>query len=138
MELVNLILLNPDYEVDSFTSSYQELSSYCRTITIYADSRDGALRLAHRLNSQASLGANVKALYDKHGTLLDLDIIDTGELDSNVSSSRHGFFNVSRPMVDDLYDLIINNNRAEDRSSRLKPYRSVYRFTVIPSTVMDI
>jgi esterase/lipase superfamily enzyme len=138
MELVNLILLNPDYEVDSFTSSHQELSAYVRTITIYADSRDGALRLAHRLNSQASLGANVKALYDQHGTLLDLDIIDTGELDSNVSSSRHGFFNVSRPMVDDLYDLIINNNRAEDRSSRLRPYRSVYRFTVIPATVMDI
>jgi esterase/lipase superfamily enzyme len=138
MELSNLILLNPDYELDSFTGYYEVLSSYCRTITIYADNRDGALRLAHRLNSQASLGANVKALYDEHGTLLDLDIIDTGELDSNVSSSRHGFFNVSRPMVDDLYDLIINGNRAEDRSSRLKPYRSVYRFTVVPATVMDI
>lgn len=138
MELTNLILLNPDYELDSFTGYYNVLSSYCRTITIYADSRDGALRLAHRLNSQASLGANVKALYDQHGQLLDLDIIDTGELDSNISSTRHGFFNVSRPMVDDLYDLIINGNRAEDRSSRLKPYRSVYRFTVVPSTVKNI
>lgn len=138
MELANLILLNPDYEIDSFTGYYTTLSSYCRTITVYADSRDGALRLAHRLNSQASLGANTKALYDENGTLLDLDIIDTGELDANVSSSRHGFFNVARPMVDDLYDLIINGNRAEDRSSRLKPYRSVYRFTVVPPTVMDI
>lgn len=138
MELANLILLNPDYEVDSFTSYYDVLSTYCRTITIYADGRDGALRLAHRLNSEASLGANVKALYDEHGTLLDLDIIDTGELDSNVNSTRHGFFNVSRPMVDDLHDLIIHGNRAEDRSSRLKPYRSIYRFTVLPSTVMDI
>lgn len=138
MELVNLILLNPDYEIETFTGAYTSLSSYCRTITIYADSRDGALRLAHRLNSQASLGANTKALYDVHGNLLDLDIIDTGELDANVSSSRHGFFNVARPMVDDLYDLIINGNRAEDRSSRLKPYRSVYRFTVVPPTVKNI
>ena len=138
MELANLILLNPDYEVDLFTGYYNTLSSYCRTITIYADSRDGALRMAHRINSQASLGANTQALYDEHGNILDLDIIDTGELDANVSSSRHGFFNVARPMVDDLYDLIINGNRAEDRSSRLKPYRSVYRFTIVPPTVMDI
>lgn len=134
----NLILLNPDYEVDSFRSYYQELSTYCKTITVYADNRDGALRLAHRLNSQASLGANVKPLYDEHGALLDIDIIDTGELDSNVSSSRHGFFNVSRICVDDLRDLIINANRAEDRSSRLKPYRSVYRFIVVPITVVNI
>lgn len=138
MEISNLIFLNPDYEVDTFTGAYTTLSSYSRTITIYADSRDGALRLAHRINSQASLGANTKPLYDIHGNLLDLDIIDTGELDANVSSSRHGFFNVARPMVDDLYDLIINGNRAEDRSSRLKPYRSVYRFTVVPPTVKNI
>jgi hypothetical protein len=32
----------------------------------------------------------------------------------------HGYFNINRAMVDDLYELIVTRKRAEERSSRLK------------------
>jgi esterase/lipase superfamily enzyme len=58
LELQNLILLNPDYEVDTFRSDHEELAQYCPAITVYADSRDVALKLAFRLNQKKSLGRN--------------------------------------------------------------------------------
>jgi len=69
---------------------------------------------------------------------LDLDIIDTGDLDSNMSERHHSFFNINRLMVDDLYDLIVTGKRAEERTSRLKATGKVYRFTILPSSVVMV
>jgi hypothetical protein len=49
----------------------------------------------------------VLPIIDEDGNPLDVDIIDTGDLDSNVNGQFHGYFNINRVMVDDLYDLIV-------------------------------
>eukprot|EP00026_Physarum_polycephalum_P001972 Phypoly_transcript_01976.p1 GENE.Phypoly_transcript_01976~~Phypoly_transcript_01976.p1 ORF type:complete len:717 (+),score=63.12 Phypoly_transcript_01976:122-2272(+) len=138
IHLANLILMNPDYEIETFKNDYAELRMYCSRITIYADHRDDAIRLAHRLNQKSSLGNNVLPLLDSKGGFLDIDIIDTGDLDSNMSERHHSFFNINRLMVDDLYDLIVTGKRAEERTSRLKATGRVYRFTILPSSVVMV
>ena len=62
----------------------------------------------------------------------------TGDLDSNMSERHHSFFNINRLMVDDLYDLIVTGKRAEERTSRLKATGRVYRFTILPSSVVMV
>lgn len=106
LEILNLILLNPDYELENFAQEYEELSKYCKNITIYADGRDVALKFSTRLNKKMSLGNNIKPILDTLGNTLDVDIIDTGDLDRNMNSQFHGYFNINRAMVDDLRELI--------------------------------
>lgn len=38
-------------------------------------------------------------------------------------------------MVDDLYDLIVNNKRAVDRNTRIKKFAEIFRFSTVPSSV---
>src|SRR5438128_886381 len=84
--------------------------------------------------------------------LSDIDIIDPSDLDRNMNSQFHGYFNINRMMVDDLWELIVTNKRAEQRTSRLKKYfkiryliiniifryGNVYRFTLVPSSVVMV
>lgn len=138
IHLANIILLNPDYEIETFKNDYSDLREYCSRITIYADHRDEAIRFAHKLTQKASLGNNIRPLQDHKGMTLDIDIIDTGDLDSNMSERHHSFFNINRLMVDDLYDLIVSSKRAEERTSRLKSAGNVFRFTILPSSVVVV
>jgi len=138
LELVNLVLLNPDYELETFKNDYYEMQPYCNKITIYADKRDAAIRLAFKMTSKQSLGNNINPLVDSRGRMLDLDLIDTSDLDRNTSSSFHSFFNVNRLMVDDLWELVVTGKRAEGRYNRLKKWGNVYRFTILPSSVVMV
>eukprot|EP01113_Clastostelium_recurvatum_P032840 TRINITY_DN4274_c0_g1_i6.p1 TRINITY_DN4274_c0_g1~~TRINITY_DN4274_c0_g1_i6.p1 ORF type:complete len:807 (+),score=169.26 TRINITY_DN4274_c0_g1_i6:202-2622(+) len=138
IHMVNLILLNPDYEIETFRNDHSELRSYCSRITVYADHRDQAIRLAFKMTQKASMGNNILPILDNKGSFLDMDIIDTGDLDSNMSERHHSFFNVNRLMVDDLWDLVVTGKRAEERTSRLKNTGRVYRFTILPSSVVMV
>eukprot|EP01111_Echinosteliopsis_oligospora_P012372 TRINITY_DN4218_c0_g1_i1.p1 TRINITY_DN4218_c0_g1~~TRINITY_DN4218_c0_g1_i1.p1 ORF type:complete len:713 (-),score=135.96 TRINITY_DN4218_c0_g1_i1:21-2159(-) len=138
MNLVNIILMNPDYEIETFKNDYADLRTYCSRITIYADHRDEAIRIAHKITQKQSLGNNIMPIVDNKGAFLDLDIIDTGDLDSNMSERHHSFFNINRLMVDDLYDLIVTGKRAEERTSRLRTTGNVFRFTILPSSVVMV
>jgi esterase/lipase superfamily enzyme len=138
IHLANIILMNPDYEIETFKNDYADLRTYCARISIYADHRDEAIRIAHKLTQKASLGNNILPLQDSKGGFLDIDIIDTGDLDSNMSERHHSFFNINRLMVDDLYDLIVTGKRAEERTSRLKQTGNVFRFTILPSSVVMV
>jgi len=138
INLVNIILLNPEYEMETFKNDYLDLRAYCSRVSIYADHRDDAIRLAHKLTQKVNLGNNVHPLLDQNGKFLDIDIIDTGDLDSNMSERHHSFFNVNKLMVDDLYDLIITGKRAEERTSRLKSSGKVFRFSILPSSVVMV
>lgn len=72
INLVNIILLNPDYELETFKNDYYELKNvrdycilylqlqYCPKITIYADHRDAAIKVAFKLTNKPSLGNNSK------------------------------------------------------------------------------
>jgi esterase/lipase superfamily enzyme len=138
ISISNLILLNPDYEVELFRKDYAQLIKYCSNITVYADHRDQALRLSKRLNGGLSLGSHIAALLDAEGNRLDVDIIDASDLDRNMSSGYHSYFNINRVMVDDLHELIVTGKRAEDRTTRLKPSGPVWRFTIVPSSVVIV
>lgn len=80
----------------------------------------------------------VTGLVDDKGNELDVDVIDTSDLDRNVNTQFHGYFNINRIMVDDLFELIVTGRRAEERQTRLKKFKSVYRFTIVPSTVVMV
>lgn len=134
----NLILLNPDYELDAFRKDYFDIHPYCGNITVYADHRDVALKFVYHLTKQLSLGSNVAPLVDSEGNSLDIDVIDTGDLDRNINAQYHSYFNINKLMVDDLWELIVTGKRAEERTSRLKPHGQVYRFTIVPSSVVIV
>ncbi|EFA78923.1 hypothetical protein PPL_08391 [Heterostelium album PN500] len=138
ISLTNLIFLNPDYEIETFKNDYDELRNYCPRITVYADHRDMAIKMAFKMLQKQNLGNNINPISDDYGRSLDVDIIDTGDLDSNMSERHHSFFNINRLMVDDLHDLIVTGKRAEERTSRLKKVNDVYRFSILPSSVVVV
>ena len=37
------------------------------------------------------IGTNFNTLYDRNGRVIDIDVIDTGDLDRNMHNSYHGF-----------------------------------------------
>jgi hypothetical protein len=49
-----------------------------------------------------------------------------------------GYFNINRVMVDDLHELILTRKRAEERVSRLKPHNGIFRFSIVPSSVLVV
>jgi len=139
IHLVNIVFMNPDYELETFKNDFHELKHYCAKITLYADHRDAAVRIAFKMTTKASLGNHVEALVDSKGNALDIDLIDTGDLDRNTNSSFHAFFNINRLMVDDLWDLIVLRKSARERTSRLKrAVGGIYRFCILPSSVLSV
>jgi len=140
--LQNVILLNPDYEAHTFLNDYWDMQQYCANITLYADSRDAPAKAASTMSQFKNLGEELftDQQADKYLAQLnhDIDMIDTMDLDRNVDSQFHGYFNINRLMVDDLYELIVTGKRAEQRSSRLKHHKGTYRFTIVPASVVNI
>lgn len=66
-----------------------------------------------RFPLRQNMGNNINAflsalgLVSDEGDPLDVDIIDTGDLDRNINGQYHGYFNINRVMVDDLWELIV-------------------------------
>eukprot|EP00028_Trichosphaerium_sp_Am-I-7-wt_P005755 CAMPEP_0168528660 /NCGR_PEP_ID=MMETSP0405-20121227/13388_1 /TAXON_ID=498012 /ORGANISM="Trichosphaerium sp, Strain Am-I-7 wt" /LENGTH=293 /DNA_ID=CAMNT_0008552121 /DNA_START=9 /DNA_END=890 /DNA_ORIENTATION=- len=138
IELRNLIFLNPEYEFSTFVHDYDDVKPYTQNITLYADSRDIAVKASGTLTRQKNFGiASIKSGF--LGGKIDMDVVDTSDLDRNMNSQFHGYFNINRVMVDDLWELIVTSKRASERTSRLKRSNTgVYRFTLLPSSVVAI
>lgn len=51
--------------------------------------------------------------------LLDIDLVDTSSIFSNVQKLRHCYFNVSRDVLEDIRDVLVSRNRAAQRNARL-------------------
>mmetsp|Transcript_3835 Transcript_3835/g.4423 ORF Transcript_3835/g.4423 Transcript_3835/m.4423 type:complete len:820 (+) Transcript_3835:32-2491(+) len=66
---------------------------------------------------------------------LDLDIIDTTILDTNIKNIRHSSFNVNPHVLKDLEDLIITGERAAKRSKLLHREGNIYSYCQAPSFV---
>jgi len=142
IQLQSLTFLNPEYELETFLSDYTDLRMFTPHISIYVDTRDTAVTFASDINRKANMGiaaVNKEELAKIHNINLDeLDVINTVDLDRNMNEDFHGYFNINRAMVDDLYELIVTRKRAEERTSRLKLYAGIYRFTIVPSSVVQI
>src|ERR1051325_6977498 len=119
MKLSTVTLLNPDTSLKQFIAQdYSRLSRYSDHITIYSNERDFALRIGEILGREKSLGRQTSDL-ECEGKLMDVDLIDTTQLDVNIHKIRHNFFNLNRLLVDDLWDIIVIRKRARERRSRL-------------------
>ncbi|CAG8532695.1 18595_t:CDS:2 [Acaulospora morrowiae] len=143
MKLSSVILLNPAAPLDFFVDhGYSQLYKYCDHITIYTNSRDFALKMGEILSKKRSLGRQVDDIYS-NGKLIDIDLIDTTQLDVNIHKIRHNFFNLNRLLVDDLWDIIVMRKRASERKSKLNRKERhgrggiVYTFLVAPSYVVN-
>ncbi|KAI9030503.1 hypothetical protein DFJ74DRAFT_702796 [Hyaloraphidium curvatum] len=141
-----LVLLNGEAHFDDFKSAhFPTIRQFCDNIVVYSDDNDGPLGIAETAGwlfpAPSVTGLPYKAL-GKHGRelyvedpavtmpgrggtprplrrYLDLDVLDTTFLQSNVQGMRHTFFGIARSVVDDLYDVIVERKRAKDRTSRL-------------------
>eukprot|EP01130_Rhizamoeba_saxonica_P017136 TRINITY_DN817_c0_g1_i1.p1 TRINITY_DN817_c0_g1~~TRINITY_DN817_c0_g1_i1.p1 ORF type:complete len:691 (-),score=121.23 TRINITY_DN817_c0_g1_i1:24-2096(-) len=147
ISIQNLILLNPDYEVVKFQADFNELQHFVEHVTIYADERDVALKLSRQVNGSYSLGLGAKKVTRVGGCgegpnkyFGDMDIVDTKDLDRNMNSQFHGYFNINRMMVDDLREVIVTGRRASERTSRLKSsgITGMYRFILVPPSVVMV
>ncbi len=73
---------------------------------------------------------------DREGRPLDVDVVDCTFLQSNVEDGRHISFTLNRSVVEDLYDVIVHQIPAQERTARLEPRGgNVYSFRVAPSFV---
>jgi len=64
---------------------------------------------------------------------LDVDVIDTTNLDVNLDNVRHGGYNTNPILLKDLEDIIVTGRRAKDRPSLLFREGNVYSYCHAPS-----
>jgi hypothetical protein len=75
---------------------------------------------------------------DKHPhdhAWLDVDVIDTTQLDTNIKGLRHSGFNVNPILLNDLEELIFTGRRAANRSTLLFREGNIYSYCHAPSFV---
>jgi len=71
------------------------------------------------------------------GVPLDMDVIDTSWMDSNVQSLRHNYFNVNRYMIDDIRDVISTKRRAHFRNRLTHRRGNVWSFLGAPKYIVN-
>ncbi|BFU24403.1 hypothetical protein EHI8A_008670 [Entamoeba histolytica HM-1:IMSS-B] len=135
-EVHNLILLSGDYDAATFVDDYPDFIPYIKHVSLYADSRDMALRSSKFMMRGSRIGQNVSVFKDLNGKKLDdIDVIDTGDLERNIDGANHGFFNINTSMIEDLQEVICSGKTAAQRTSRLVEKDGVYHFTLLPRSV---
>ena len=74
---------------------------------------------------------------DEHpGSWLDLDVIDTTTLDTNVNNLRHAAFSVNTVLLRDIEEIIVTGRRAAKRTSLLHKEGNVFEYCQAPSFVV--
>ena len=66
---------------------------------------------------------------------LDLDVIDTTGLDTNIADIRHSAYNLNPTLLNDLEELITTGERAMKRSSLLYRDGNIFSYCHAPSYV---
>ncbi|CRG98430.1 conserved Plasmodium protein, unknown function [Plasmodium relictum] len=70
---------------------------------------------------------------------LDVDVIDTTWLGSNVHTLRHSYWSLNREIIEDIRELIVTRKRARQRTSRLdRREGNVWVYRVAPSYLKSI
>ncbi|SCO61396.1 conserved Plasmodium protein, unknown function [Plasmodium berghei] len=73
--------------------------------------------------------------FDKYAWL-DMDVIDTTFVETNVDFLKHSFYQVKREIIDDIREILISNVRAHERVSRLDRRRgNVFVLRIAPAGV---
>ena len=85
----------------------------------------------------ASLGRHCRPVPQVGGGVLDVDVVVTSHLQSNIHGIGNKSFHLNNEIVCDLRDVIVHGNRARDRVSRLEPTaHNTYSFLVAPPYVV--
>jgi hypothetical protein len=66
---------------------------------------------------------------------LDVDVIDTTALDTNIKDLRHSGFNVNPILLNDLEELIVTGRRASERSILLHREGNLYSYCHAPAFI---
>eukprot|EP01057_Protomagalhaensia_wolfi_P003379 Protomagalhaensia_wolfi_Nauph_80__3378@NODE_3432_length_802_cov_26_665793_g2695_i0_p1_GENE_NODE_3432_length_802_cov_26_665793_g2695_i0NODE_3432_length_802_cov_26_665793_g2695_i0_p1_ORF_typecomplete_len120_score13_79_NODE_3432_length_802_cov_26_665793_g2695_i0392751 len=73
------------------------------------------------------------------GDWLDLDVVDTTFMDTNVHGLRHSFWSLNREIIEDFRELLVTRKRASQRTGRLdRRDGNVWVFRVAPSFLTSI
>jgi len=85
-----------------------------------------------------AIETDLSSRVNQQGVPLDMDVIDTSWMDSNVQELRHNYFNVNRYMIDDIRELISTKRRAHLRTGRLTHRRgNVWSFLSAPKHIVN-
>jgi hypothetical protein len=145
-ELASMTLLNGESHFHDFRDHhFPIIRQYTDIVTVFSDDNDGPLGLSELFGNiipresitgkpYSALGKHGRQLYVEDASemvpgpkgqprplrkYLDLDVLDTSFLQTNVQSMRHTFFGINRQVVDDLFDIVVYHKRAHERTSRL-------------------
>lgn len=126
IQLGSVTLINPEASLSQFVKyQYDTIKTYTDLITLYSNKQDVALFAAEFVNWEKMLGKSVHGLHreiltaEEELIYLDMDVVDTSDLDVNMSGARHAYFNLNKFIVDDICDVIQNGKRALERGHRL-------------------
>ena len=153
--LGSIILINPEADLNTLYELYPYIITRVQSITIYCDGKDTALYWAdiancsrtffnnafHNKSSmsyETGMGRNiVEPLRDSDGNLLSIDVINAGSVHGNVAEVRHCYFSLSREVIEDIREHIVESKSALSRVSRLiKREGNIYDFLIAPPYVL--
>jgi hypothetical protein len=140
--LATLTLVNPDCNIDHFfQSSFDVFNRFANLLTVYMNEIDRALFFAEFFNREPVLGLKIKkaVFHDPRSPeWKEMDIIDSRHLDMNIQLMRHSYFNLNRMLVDDLFDIIVRQLNARERSSRLmRVNHNLFTFLAAPRHITN-
>jgi hypothetical protein len=79
--------------------------------------------------------ASCESHRQRQGHWLDLDVIDTAQLEANIKGLRHSGFNLNPILLKDLEELILTGRRASERSALLFREGNIFSYCHVPSHV---
>jgi esterase/lipase superfamily enzyme len=149
-ELLSVSFMNPETSVKAFKETqYQNIRMYTSLITVYVNRKDIALMASEYIfTRQRMIGRRANELYyldhddidvesPVNREIMDIDVIDTTEVDANVHAARHSYHSLNKFIVDDVVEIMCTRKRASERSHRLLNIKNnIYGFLSAPSFVV--
>jgi esterase/lipase superfamily enzyme len=105
--LHHLVLAAPDIDADTFRQLAAALKSMSGHITLYASSRDKAIKLSQKLHKNARAGAPPLVIVP------DVESIDASEMGADWLS--HSYFSDNWPLLSDIHALLASDTPAAKR-----------------------
>lgn len=152
-DTIYVTLVNPEASLHDFRTKYfDQIRLYTPLVTIYGSSIDLALHSAevffvrepllgrhiHRITRSSQNEKDDLESSSLHRILLDVDVVDTTALDTNIRLDRHSAFSLNKAIVNDLMDIVVFQHRATQRDHRLLCIGgNVFSFISAPSFVVQ-
>jgi hypothetical protein len=134
--LIKRVNSDEQIQVDTTAVHVNEQGGFSGVV-FYAYNRLQPVRLPTKEKEQHVQSEFYEEDPSKRLKYLDIDVIDTTWMDSNVHAIRHNYFNINPTLVDDLRHLIVNKTRAKERPGLLNSTGNLYIFLVAPSFIKN-